>query len=144
MPVRAGGEDLLSLAVALVEFLPLVLDTLESGSIDLARARVFSDELCGLDNEDVERICCAELPDARCRTLGQLRARLARAALQVNPNAAQDRHERAKKNRDVRLNPLRDGMASVEGTMADDDAKACEARIRQLAGQLEDDGRRSD
>ena len=73
------------------------------------------------------------LPRAGRQTVGQLRASLSRAVLAVDPAAAEARHERAVAGREVRVRPLRDGMAELWALLPADSAVAVYSRVDRLA-----------
>jgi hypothetical protein len=81
--------------------LPCVLTALKAGRIDWAKATLFTDGLAGLPDDDANDIAGAVLSTADGRTSGQLRAALARAVLAYDPEAAQRRRERARKDASV-------------------------------------------
>jgi hypothetical protein len=81
--------------------LPCVLAALAAGRIDWAKAVLFTDALAGLPDGDAHDIAEMVLSAADGRTTGQLRAVLARAVLAYDPQAAQRRRERARKDASV-------------------------------------------
>jgi Domain of unknown function (DUF222) len=104
------------LARDLVRRLPAVFASLESGRIDLARARVFSDLLSDVDDDGVARSLAGEfLPPAEEWTSSQLRARLQKAILAADPDAAGQRYERSAAERRVELTANPDTTACLAG-----------------------------
>jgi Domain of unknown function (DUF222) len=88
---RRTGEMTTDLAFQLCERLPGVWQALHDGLIDLAKARVLSDQTCHLPRELAQQVCDAALERACDQTTGQLRARLQRLIISVDPASAKDR-----------------------------------------------------
>jgi len=90
------------LALDLCDNVPAVFDALNSGLIDIGKARVFSRELEYVEEAQARRVADLLLADrdgrgpeaARCTT-GQLGARLRRLFLAVDPDAVRTRHTKA-------------------------------------------------
>jgi Domain of unknown function (DUF222) len=136
---------------------PATMTALLDGRITLAQARAILDT--GLDLDDTQA-CALEqqlLGRAGRQTLGQLRASARRAALRIDPHAAQKRHERRRRDRKVVLYPERDGMATLAATLPaaeavgvyavlDQHARACrdEAPAREDGERRSMDARRAD
>jgi hypothetical protein len=133
---RAAGE--LEFAEELVA-LPLVATAFDTGRIDYGKARVFTDVLgpAELPPRHVEVLCATYLLAAPGLTSGQLRHRLTRALLAIDPEAAARRYRRAVTTRQVVGYLSADGTAviSASGLPAEQAAAAC-ARVDELAEQL--------
>ena len=111
---HAGAADLhVNLAWELVERLPAVWEALAAGDIDLARARVIISETSCLDEDAARNVADQILVGAGGRTTGQLRARLRRMVITVDPAAAQTRYENAVADRSVTLAANDDGTANM-------------------------------
>ncbi|MGH3984359.1 MAG: hypothetical protein ACRDST_17170 [Pseudonocardiaceae bacterium] len=88
--------------------LPGTLAALEQGRITLTKARIIDAETLNLHTAAVEQ----QVPvKARRQTPGQPRAATRRALLATDPAAAQQRAERVRRERRVRMWPEPDGMA---------------------------------
>ena len=133
---RAAGE--LEFAEELMA-LPLVAAAFDAGRIDYGKARVFTDVLgpAELTADQVEVLCATYLLAAPHLTSGQLRHRLTRALLAIDPEAAARRYRRAVTTRQVVGYLSADGTAviSASGLPADQAAAAC-SRVDELAEQL--------
>ena len=88
---RRAAEMELELAVDLQCRMPRVWEALDQGDIDLGRARVFARELESLHSDLVPRAVDSVLSEASGLTTGQLRSRVQRIALELDPEAAEDR-----------------------------------------------------
>ena len=129
-PGAAG--DRVALALDLVD-LPVVLEALEAGRIDLGRAREIVDGSWGLDEQTRQGLCALATAFAQTHTRGQVRAWLVRALNRIDPDAAARRRKTAKKTRAVRLRPETDGMATLTATLTAEEAVACMEAIRARA-----------
>ncbi|MGC0143634.1 DUF222 domain-containing protein [Pseudactinotalea sp. Z1732] len=103
------------------------------GEIDLSKARVFIDAVKTLPTGQGRAIHRTILPDAPELTVGQLRHRLQAAALAVDAENAQARHEEAVKDRYVRAEPTEDGMAYLTFYLPAVDAAAAMSVLDALA-----------
>ncbi len=119
--------------------LPQVAAAFDQGRIDHGKAWVFTDILgpAELTPEQVHTLCAAFVPAAPGLTAGQLRHRLARAILTIDPDAAARRYRRAVTTRAVIGYLAADGTAIIaaSGLPADQAAAAC-ARVDHLAERL--------
>lgn len=93
----------------------------------------------------------AVLQRAATQTPGQLRAATRRAVLRVDPEAARHRHTRERQERNVRLEPEPDGMATLSEYLPAADARGVYAsadeharRAKQTGDERSMDARRAD
>ena len=112
---HAAGA-MVCLAVDAIEKLPAVHAALSAGQLDLPRARVICHELADLP-ADAARVVLAHLLDGgpMSATTGQLRERIRRLVLQVDPEAAKKRHERDLTKRRVERDTHANGTATLFG-----------------------------
>ena len=129
---RAAGEAKVGRALCLGS-LPAVADALLRGEIDARKADLFADELVALGERDARAVADELLPDAPLLTVPQLRARIRRAELALNPAAAAIRHQRARSERRIELHPARDGMGWLNAYLPADDAAAVYITLTALA-----------
>jgi hypothetical protein len=127
----------LGLADVVVRHLPDVFAALSAGLIDRGKAVVFAQHLDpahGLTAAQTEAILARLLPVAPRLTTSQLRGRLGRALLAIDPGWARRRYTRAVRARTVTAVLADDGTVSVTGSglPADEAAVAC-ARVDRLA-----------
>ncbi len=119
--------------------LPLVGAAFDEGRIDHGKAWVFTDVLgpAELTPQQTQVLCATYLPTAPGLTAGQLRHRLVRAILAIDPDAAARRYRRAVAARAVVGYLGADGTATItaSGLPADQAAAAC-ARVDALAERL--------
>ena len=117
--------------------LPEVFAALWAGEIDRGKATVFAgylDPACGVTPEQAAVICTRLLPVAPKLTTAQLRGRLWRAVLAIDPGWARRRYTRAVRGRAVTAVLADDGTVTITGSSlpADKAAVAC-ARVDRLA-----------
>lgn len=110
---RRSAEYRLGLAFDVVERLPRVSQMLASGEIDLARAHVFVDGTCHVP-EETARTVVDELAEMAPRlTTGQLRARIRKLCMTVDPDEAHEREQTAHDDRGLVIEPTEDGVANL-------------------------------
>ena len=127
----------LGLAEVVVRELPDVFAFLSAGRIDRGKAVVFAQHLDpahGLTSAQTQAILARLLPVAPRLTTSQLRGRLWRALLAIDPGWARRRYTRAVRARAVTAVLADDGTVTVTGSglPADEAAVAC-ARVDRLA-----------
>jgi len=105
----------LGLAEDLLDKLPAVYAALESGQIDLPRAKVFCDETTGVETAVARRVADQLLGEAHRLTTGQLRARLHRLVLAADPDRIRRNAKEQVKGRRVVARPTVDGLAELAG-----------------------------
>ncbi len=130
---RRRAEAELNFAWELAD-LPAVSDSLAAGQIDVAKAKTIVFGLTGTDPETSTQVAEKLLERADRQTTGQIRARLRRLLLEVNPEAAADRYEAGLKDRKVVLDANDDGTANLHlYNVAPDQAALAFDRIDQYA-----------
>ncbi|GLH96700.1 DUF222 domain-containing protein [Phytohabitans aurantiacus] len=130
---RAAGEQL-TLAVDVVERLPDVYAALRAGHIDIPRARVFCDVLSVLPEDTAREAAARLLPVADGLTTGQLRVRLQRLVITIDPDAARKRRDKSVVDRRLDHGLLPEGTAFLGGTnLPTERAAAASARIDAIA-----------
>jgi hypothetical protein len=131
---RRASEVQTHLAETLCNRLPAVWKALSDGLIDLPRARVLADQTTHLPEELARQVCDQALERASTQTTGQLRARIQRLIIIVDPAAAQDRYEQKLTERMVVCEQTDAGTASIHATdLPADKANAAMCRINRLA-----------
>ncbi|NUT22302.1 MAG: DUF222 domain-containing protein [Hamadaea sp.] len=138
---RMVAQNQVALALDLTRRLPHVLDALRRGLICLARARVFSDVLTPARDDTARDLADRFLPPAAKWTASQLRARLLKALLDLDPDAAKARYERSIEERRVSLSHNDDTTACLSGIFLPP-AKAAAAfeRVDAIARGMKRDG----
>ena len=117
--------------------LPMVWGSLHAGRIDLARARVFADELAALS--DVKAMACAAalIDQAGAMTTGQLRKALRRLVAATDPQAARRRAEQARTQARVECWGEGSGNSALAGReLPPDEVIAADERITAIARTL--------
>jgi hypothetical protein len=111
---RRAAEALTGQASSLLR-LPQVWEALNEGNIDVARARIITDLTSHLPVEEASQVADAALEQASDQTTGQLRARLARLVIAMDPAAAKERYEQRLNETRVYCRPAEDGTAHLLG-----------------------------
>jgi len=126
---------LLTVAVGL-DRLPEVMAALAAGQIDWPKACVLTDELSVLDDEVARGIASALLAAGRLTT-SQLRARLRRAVLAADPDAARRRQAEGRKDTRVEVWGEPSGNSALAGReLAPADAIAADVQLTADANWL--------
>lgn len=129
---RTAGEGKVADAWCLGQ-LPVVLDALERGHLDTRKAHILCDELLAIPEHARDEVCAKVLPDANFRTGPTLRAQIRRAALRLDPDAAERAHAKARADRRVELDPTRDGMAWLHAYLPGEQAVAIHTTLTAIA-----------
>ena len=129
------AADLVQTALSTVDKTPAMLAAMLSGQADLDKARIVSDELAEIDDqEQAQAIVDRLLPElARCTT-AQLRVRIRRLILSVQPDKVRTRHTKTVAQRSVSHQEYANGTASLSGWyLAKDKAAAAWDHIDAIA-----------
>ncbi|QKW33360.1 DUF222 domain-containing protein [Actinomadura sp. NAK00032] len=114
---------------------------LETGRIDLAKARVICDAADNMPDEVAEHLEAAALEKASDQTTGQLRRRLKRIANRLAPAAAEERKREAVRNRRLELWNTPSGTTDLAlCDLAPEDAHAIYNKITAAAHGMKQDG----
>jgi hypothetical protein len=111
---RTAGSQL-GLADDLIDRLPVVFDALNTGEIDIPKARVFCDAVIGLDTPTARRVVDQIIGEAHRLTTGQLAARLRRLVLAADPEAVKRAAAAKLPGRRVQARLTHDGLADLAG-----------------------------
>jgi len=134
---RRAADSELDFAYDLVERLPSVLKALDSGTIDLRKAREIARGTGHLDQGTAMAVADRVLRNAARLTTGQLRVRLQRLCIEGNPEDARQRSENAIDDRRLIIEPTVDGTAEFRGYgAAIDRAAAIGRKVNGLARNL--------
>jgi hypothetical protein len=141
LTLTGRAADLLVDLADQVSRLPSVTAALARGAIDLAKLRVFADELASLPGPVAELIASPLLLAAPGLTTGQLRPRLRRAVLGYDPDSARQRQERARAGALVETWPEASGNAALAGReLPEADVIAADRRLTAIAAWLRQRG----
>ncbi|WP_169736676.1 HNH endonuclease signature motif containing protein [Pseudonocardia spinosispora] len=123
--------------------LPAVHAAMVAGLIDRDRAMVFTHYLAGLPEDLTAAVIVRVLPIAPGLTTGQLRARILKLIITVEPERAEDQYEQALADRMVVGYLDSAGTATVTATgLPPDEAAAATERIAKLAADAKRAGHR--
>lgn len=100
-------------AVAMVERLPATVYALERGQLDLQKATAIVEHTRVLDRDKTAAVEATVLEFTPGRTVRQIRNKLSREVLKIDPEGAEARRQQAAKDAFVRLRPCPDGMAEL-------------------------------
>jgi hypothetical protein len=129
-----AATDWADLAITLCWRLPETGKALAAGRVDLARAKVIAEATAVLGQDAARAVEAAVLPGAGGQTTAQLRARLRRAVIAADPDAAERRREEAERHARVSLYADEDGTATLAGAgLPAVEAAAAMARITAIA-----------
>ncbi|MGI5132772.1 DUF222 domain-containing protein [Pseudonocardia sp. CA-107938] len=120
-------------AETLTARLPDTLAAWEAGLLDQRRVTVITEGTAHLSDAHAAAVEARVLPKAPQQTAAQLRAAVKRAIIAVDPAGAQERHEQARRDRRVAVNPEPDGMASLWALLPAPDAVAAYEWLTRLA-----------
>ena len=134
------ASAMVDVAVDVVTELPAVLQALSEGRIDLGKVREIVRATGGLEVSDRQEVADRAISYAASHTKSQLRPWLTRQVDRIDPDAAERRRKRARKQRGVWLTPEPDGMATLSASLSAEEASACMASVR--AGCRSADGSR--
>lgn len=138
---RTGADVELSFALDLKKRLPRLLDMLNSGLIDVRRARSIDRGTYHLPVETARRVFDRVAEAAPGLTSGELRARIQKLCIEADPDEAKERYKRAVAERRLVTDPTTDGTCNLRGLdLPADRAVAVSRRINRIARSLRVDG----
>jgi hypothetical protein len=117
-----------------LEQAPEVFDALATGQIDSRRADVLIDATITLDHLRARGVHRAVLPGAGHLTWRQIETRAKRAVIEIDGPQADQRHTKARKDRQVLVKADADGMAWLSAYLPADDAITIFTALDQIAG----------
>ncbi|MBN9189860.1 MAG: DUF222 domain-containing protein, partial [Microbacterium sp.] len=121
-------------AVALTERFPATFAALAAGRISRAHANVIMDAGCHLADPELRAAYEASvLPYAESESASRLRPVARLRAERIAPSSLQERHDRARARRAVRIVDLEDGMSDLIATLPAVLAHGAFDRLTQLA-----------
>ncbi|HEX5493521.1 MAG TPA: DUF222 domain-containing protein [Mycobacteriales bacterium] len=143
---RRVAENRVAQAVELTTRVPAVFAALQTGAVDLYRAKVITDATYRLDDATAARVATHVVDQVAGCNASEVRRVVRRAVLQSDPDGARRRQERARADRSVTLTPLDDGMAELTALLPAEQATAAYQRIDTLArsGQVPGNERGAD
>src|SRR6185437_3609520 len=140
LPLRTAQVKLAQ-ASTLVNELPATLAAVADGTISAAHANVLAEALWRLPDDPalpaaLEQAVLPPVLAAACITVPQLRRRVRRAVLALDPSTAEQRHQRAVADRRVEYHPGDDGMASLIALLPAPEAQLLYDRLTTAAKLL--------
>jgi hypothetical protein len=131
---KSAADQLLFIASQLATRMPQVAAALAAGRLDAHKVWIFVDYLASLTDEKVTIICDRLVPPAVDWTSTQLRARLRRALLELDPDWRHRRYRKAVAGRHLSRYLNDDGSATISGVgVPITEAIAACARVETLA-----------
>ena len=138
---RRAADTELGVALDLRERLPRLLEAFEAGVVDLRRAQTILRGTAHLDTHTAQLVVTQVLERAPQLTTGQLKAAVARLAIEVAPDSAKTRYEQAIEDRRIVSELSEDGTAHLSGfDLPPDQVAAITNHINQLAKSLRRQG----
>jgi Domain of unknown function (DUF222)/HNH endonuclease len=133
IPVRAAQAKLAQ-ADTLVRQLPRTLAAVAAGAISAGHANVLAEALWRLPADPtlpaaLEQAVLPPVLAAGCVTVPQLKRRVRRAVLALDPSTAEQRHQQALAERRVEYHPGEDGMASLTALLPAPEAQLIYTRL---------------
>jgi hypothetical protein len=134
---RRSADHELDMALSLRDRVPMVLEALKAGDIDHARAATIVRGTSHLPVESAQRVATEIVDVAGRLTTGQLRERLRRKVIDLDPEEAVQRYQRAVEERRVELEATDDATANLLILDAPPDrAAAARRHIDRIARSL--------
>jgi hypothetical protein len=112
---RRTSDNEMGFALALHRRLPRLAEMLDSGRVDTRRARTIDAATLHLTDAHAQAVVDEITDEASELTTGQLRARIERLCIEVDPDDASDRYERSVHDRRVVLEATATGTANLMG-----------------------------
>lgn len=138
---RRTADAELAMALDLRQRLPHLFDAFVTGDLDLRRVRTIVYGTGHLDDLTSRRVVDQILEQASHLTTGQLKSALARLCIEVDPEQAKTRFERAVEERRVVTEMSEQGTGHLFGMdLPPDQVAAASAHINRLAQSLKQDG----
>lgn len=140
---RRAADMEIGNAYDLLERFPPLWEALEAGAIDMRKALTMLRGVSHLDLEEARTVVERVLSDAPWLTTGQIRTRIRRLCLEIDPEEAAKRSEAAVEERRFVIEPTTVGTAEIHGYGAPiDRAAAIGRRINGYARSLKNAGDR--
>ena len=134
---RRSADVELSFALDLAQRLPKVLRMLADGVIDYRRARTIERGTCHLSAATAQGVVDRVESAAPMMTTGQLAARVRKLCIEADPQEAEERYDRAVKERRIVAEPTVEGTANLLGMdLPPDRVAAVTRRINSIARSL--------
>lgn len=138
---RRAADVELAFALDLRQRLPLVHEMLESGTIDVRRARTIDHETCHLTTATARSVVERIAEAAPQLTTGQLRTRIKKLCIRADVEEAKKRYDQAVDERRVTAEPAVDSTANLKGTgLPPNRVAAITRRINEIARSLRRNG----
>lgn len=140
LPLRTV-QNRLAQAKTLVRELPATLAAVGDGMLSAAHAVVLAEAVWQLPDDPglaaaLEAVVLPSMLAGGCVSVPQLRRRVRRAVLALDPAGAERRHQRAVTERRVEYRPEEDGMASLTALLPAPEAQLIYARLTAAATLL--------
>ena len=128
---RRTSDNEVALALALHRRLPRLAEMLELGSLDVRRASTIDSATIHLTDARAQAVVDEIADVASELTTGQLRARIQKLCIEVDPDDAQDRYERSVADRRIVMEATENGTANLLGMDLPPDTAAAIRRFIQ-------------
>lgn len=112
---QGQADGWLATAWAAIDEQPALHQAMAAGVIDLRKAQMILDEVSLVDREQAAAVIAKVLPTADKDTIGQLRARIRRLMLTIDPDLVYKRYKKDVRQRRVVVNDYKNGTSSIVG-----------------------------
>uniref|UniRef100_UPI0010417EF5 HNH endonuclease signature motif containing protein n=1 Tax=Candidatus Protofrankia californiensis TaxID=1839754 RepID=UPI0010417EF5 len=129
----AAARMQLDLAVTVIGRLQATLAALEAGAIDLGRLRAVAEATAALSDEKAAAAEAKVLARSGRASHSLFRQALRRAVLAIDADGAHRRQAQRRRERQVHIRPVEDGMAELWALLPAADAQAAYQRLDTLA-----------
>jgi len=130
---KRAADMRLTLASQLTGSLPATLAAWKNGLLDWSKVSIIAERTMNLTAEQAGEVETRVLAQAAGKTSGQLRRLVEKTVISVDPEGANARHESARHNRAVRVNPGEDGMSTLQASLSAEDAALVYATLSLIA-----------
>lgn len=128
---RRASDNEVALALALHRRLPRLAEMLDAGSLDVRRARTIDSATLHLSDAHAQGVVDRIADVAPELTTGQLRSRIQKLCIDVDPDDAKERYERSVADRRIVMEATESGTANLFGMDLPPDTAAAIRRFIQ-------------
>ena len=124
----------IAVALSTVDRTPAVWEAMRAGRLDLTKAKIIAVELDDATDEHAQLVVAQLLKDVEWCTTAQIREKIRRLLLRLDPDAVRKRHRKAVESRWVEHTEYSNGTAALSGiAMPKDKAAAAYNHVNAIA-----------
>jgi hypothetical protein len=102
-------------ALSTIDRTPAVFDAMTAGLLDLTKAKIIATELGNATDDHARQVVARLLPEVERCTTAQIREKIRRLLLKLDPDAVRKRHQKALESRAVEHAEYSNGTAALSG-----------------------------